>query len=500
MKRRTLGLSCLLAATWLATACAPEELDDFEERTGEGLPPTLTLTGTARDFKASHPDFQYKIGDDRGYLEPMLGLDGKPVYGPQASSPTTTGRANFDQWYRDVPGVNLSTSLPITLDLVSTNPPIYSYSNNDFFPLDGQLFGNEGRNHNFHFTYELHTSFTYRGGEFFTFTGDDDVFVYINDHRVIDLGGVHPPQSATVHLDQVAAQIGLEVGRTYAFDLFFAERHTTQSNFRIDTSIATFERCQTFDGAGLVGLDLVTVSGTPTISGAFPSVFSNKRVELAGSFTLEGDAISGGRVAISGNNTPGGSIVEFAETITVPSPSPQVAAAKNANDNGKIPCVRRGNNCRSPVSGNSLSLQSQDAITLRSGEYYFDSISMSGQARLNVDGNVVIYLDGPATFNGGSAANPSQDSLTIVSGSNQEIRLNGGGSSATRIHAPHAVVRFAGTQDFRGSALGRELRFSGTVGVNATDNLIAGLDASCAPTIIDDDTPVGPPPGGPPPH
>jgi hypothetical protein len=31
--------------------------------------------------------------------------------------------------------------------------------------------------------------------------------------------------------------LGLTVGDTYGLDLFFAERHTSASNFRIDTSI-----------------------------------------------------------------------------------------------------------------------------------------------------------------------------------------------------------------------------------------------------------------------
>jgi fibro-slime domain-containing protein len=59
-----------------------------------------------------------------------------------------------------------------------------------------------GKLHNFFFTTEIHTSFQYQGGETFSFTGDDDVWVFI------DIGGVHPAENASVRLDSLSLTKG----------------------------------------------------------------------------------------------------------------------------------------------------------------------------------------------------------------------------------------------------------------------------------------------------
>ncbi len=205
------------------------------------LSETMVLKGTLRDFSDQHPDFErtpgvdgFSYGLDQDITTDLIGDDKNPVYA--GGSYSTTTKANFDQWYNDVPGVNQKKNFSIELQ-DDDGDGIYHYENTDFFPINDQLMGNEGRNKNFHFTYEIHSKFTYRGGEIFKFSGDDDVWVYLNGHKVIDIGGVHSKRDAEVSLDEIAASIGIEVGGTYNFDFFFAERHTTESNFIIETTL-----------------------------------------------------------------------------------------------------------------------------------------------------------------------------------------------------------------------------------------------------------------------
>jgi len=216
------------------------------------------IVGVVRDFKKAneaggHPDFEaydYAFGPTRGLVLPTLGADTKPVYGSRCNTPNPdpgtcpagpqlASKADFDEWYRNTPGVNQSYLLFV---MVAPSGPVVTFDSELFFPLDGTGWGNsgqgeDGKQHNFGFTTEVHTTFQYSGGEKFGFTGDDDLWVFLNGKLAIDLGGVHPALNGTVDLDASAAELGIFKGGTYALDLFHAERHTTASHFRIDTTL-----------------------------------------------------------------------------------------------------------------------------------------------------------------------------------------------------------------------------------------------------------------------
>ncbi len=209
----------------------------------EPRPPTLR--GIVRDFSSKHPDFELPLaGDnsDRGLVAADLGADGTPVYEGGAGTLTTSGAGNFFQWYHDVPGVNESAEIELVLT-ADAEPGFFAYVHPEFFPIDGRLLGNEGRPHNYHFTLQVHSQFDYMGGELFSFTGDDDMWVFINRKLAIDLGGLHESQSANVDLDRMSETLGIVPGNRYDLDFFFAERHTVGSSFTLRSSLALRSAC-----------------------------------------------------------------------------------------------------------------------------------------------------------------------------------------------------------------------------------------------------------------
>jgi fibro-slime domain-containing protein len=216
--------------------------------------PVCYLQAIVRDFSATgmtrHPDFEGSHwGNEpcKGMVQPILGIQGLNVT-PVAAMfmgkvcPTVQNAwpqfSLLSEWYQNLPGKNYV--FDVQIPLYDTGHGTVRFRSNDFYPIDGKgwndmLKARGGALHNFGFTTHALRHFTYKKGQTFAFTGDDDVWVYVEGNLMMDLGGLHPARSGTINLDNATPP--LQEGNTYRLDLFHAERHTDASGFEIETSI-----------------------------------------------------------------------------------------------------------------------------------------------------------------------------------------------------------------------------------------------------------------------
>ena len=284
----------------------PEACDDGNTKDGDGCshdcqfekgflctdssanpPAKLDLRVTYRDFisfpigtATRHPDFEAFAGMDvtPSLVKPTLDATGKPTMdgrctqaGVTAMCPydrQLTSAASFDQWYHDSAGVNVTVPGALLLPRMANGAYVYDSGAAGFYPIDGKGWVasgkeitadadpvvNDGLPHNFGFTTELRYFFQYRGGEVLSFSGDDDVWIFINRRIALDIGGLHTRLQRMLDVDQNATALGLTVGGLYEIALFHAERHSAGSNFKLTlTGFApTSSTCHSVCGDGVL--------------------------------------------------------------------------------------------------------------------------------------------------------------------------------------------------------------------------------------------------------
>jgi len=149
---------------------------------------------------------------------------------------------------------------------------MHEFFSDQFFPLNGCGFDEMIANshwatnvattstqyagNNYLFTTELHANFFLEENTepTFTFIGDDDLWVFVNNVLVLDLGGIHfkitgtitmsnqaygcskNADSSTVHCVGGKTKAGTEDGNVYPVAVFHAERQVVNSAFAIQTN------------------------------------------------------------------------------------------------------------------------------------------------------------------------------------------------------------------------------------------------------------------------
>lgn len=167
-----------------------------------------------------------------------------------------------------------------------------------------------GTKHNYSFSMKISAQFQYIRGQYFEFRGDDDVWVFIDNKLVVDIGGCHSPVEGAVNLDT----LGLTEGETYPFHIFFSERNATGSNFKMRTSInlqtqKTYYPVQVPTANGTIEFSILQLLMDESISCDISSVTKIDTTEAQSVFLLYGNSLDPEGVVLNPGLSYGGIVV-----------------------------------------------------------------------------------------------------------------------------------------------------------------------------------------------
>ncbi|MEZ6242021.1 MAG: fibro-slime domain-containing protein [Phycisphaerales bacterium] len=206
----------------------------------------IYLFEIGNDASSPSADFQdlvllVSLASDPSYFESGASASGSDCAHPEGDIPAQLGQtdsagieseASFSKWFRGVLGVN--SSISHTLDLVEDAQGEHVFSTPDFTPIDGELYGNDGADHNRGFTMEIAASFSteHCSGDFLQITGDLDAWVFVDGQLALDLGGARDGASQRLDIDR----LDLSEGDEHEIKIFLAQRRDSAA-FELRTNM-----------------------------------------------------------------------------------------------------------------------------------------------------------------------------------------------------------------------------------------------------------------------
>lgn len=196
---------------------------------------------------------------------------------------------------------------------------------------------------------------------------------------------------------------------------------------------------------------------------------------LAGNINLTGSIIIGGDVIVgpSGNPTD---VINASTNVTIKG-TQLISPTTQEYDPVTVPAGL--------TSSGNLNLSGDQTMTLASGTYLFDSISISGQSKLNVQGAVTIYVNGDVDITGGGVAtadNIPSNLIVNVAGTN-DVEISGNGTFYGVIYSPESgIVKVNGNVDVFGAIVAYNFDSSGNAKIHY-DEALALLTSASKSTV-----------------